>query len=172
MQGHQVTDTTKKPPKGKFSDYDIPAKKFNFHDDLKFGHKGEALVTEFLSAMESGAFEVKTDRYRNGKMVLEMEHNPRLRKDEDGKAVWEKSGLNVTKAAWWVYVYTLNGSEGAFIIVSVPRLKRYLKLNPDLYSRKTMQTMARMSGNPSRGFLLLPEQVMDVMTNPRYDNEV
>lgn len=161
--------TDKPPPKGKFSDYDIPAKKFNFHDDLKFGHKGEALVTEFLSAMEAGAFEVKTDRYRNGKMVLEMEHNPRLRKDADGKAVWEKSGLNVTKAMWWVYVLTLNGSEGAFHIISVPRLKRYLKLNPDKYNRKTMQNFAVRSGNPSRGFLLLPEDVLDVMTNPNYD---
>jgi hypothetical protein len=154
---------------GKFSDYDLPAKKFNFHEDLKFGQKGEKLVDDFLTAMEAGSFEVKTDRYRNGKMVLEMEHNPRRKQDEDGKAVWEPSGLNVTKAAWWVYVYTLDGSQGAFVIVSTKRIKRYLKVNKTTYNRKTMSNFAWSSSNPSRGFLLLPEQVNDLMTNPEYD---
>jgi len=154
---------------GKFSDYDLPAKKFNFHEDLKFGQKGEKLVDDFLTAMEAGSFEVKTDRYRNGKMVLEMEHNPRRKQDEDGKAVWEPSGLNVTKAAWWVYVYTLDGDQGAFVIVSTKRIKRYLKLNKATYNRKTMSNFAWSSSNPSRGFLLLPEQVNDLMTNPEYD---
>lgn len=154
---------------GKFSDYDLPAKKFNFHEDLKFGQKGEKLVDDFLTAMEAGSFEVKTDRYRNGKMVLEMEHNPRRKQDEDGKAVWEPSGLNVTKAAWWVYVYTLDGEQGAFVIVSTKRIKRYLKMNKDIYNRKTMSNFAWSSSNPSRGFLLLPEQVNDLMTNPDYD---
>ena len=154
---------------GKFSDYDLPAKKFNFHEDLKFGQKGEKLVDDFLTAMEAGSFEVKTDRYRNGKMVLEMEHNPRRKQDEDGKAVWEPSGLNVTKAAWWVYVYTLDGEQGAFVIVSTKRIKRYLKVNKTVYNRKTMSNFAWSSSNPSRGFLLLPEQVNDLMTNPDYD---
>jgi hypothetical protein len=154
---------------GKFSDYDLPAKKFNFHEDLKFGQKGEKLVDDFLTAMEAGSFEVKTDRYRNGKMVLEMEHNPRRKQDEDGKAVWEPSGLNVTKAAWWVYVYTLDGDQGAFVIVSTKRIKRYLKVNKTVYNRKTMSNFAWSSSNPSRGFLLLPEQVNDLMTNPEYD---
>jgi len=154
---------------GKFSDYDLPAKKFNFHEDLKFGQKGEKLVDDFLTAMEAGSFEVKTDRYRNGKMVLEMEHNPRRKQDEDGKAVWEPSGLNVTKAAWWVYVYTLDGEQGAFVIVSTKRIKRYLKINKSTYNRKTMSNFAWSSSNPSRGFLLLPEQVNDLMTNPDYD---
>lgn len=154
---------------GKFSDYDLPAKKFNFHEDLKFGKKGEKLVDDFLTAMEAGSFEVKTDRYRNGKMVLEMEHNPRRKQDEDGKAIWEPSGLNVTKAAWWVYVYTLDGEQGAFVIVSTKRIKRYLKANKDVYNRKSMSNFAWSSSNPSRGFLLLPEQVNDLMTNPAYD---
>lgn len=154
---------------GKFSDYDLPAKKFDFHEDLKFGKKGEQLVADFLNAMEAGSFEVKTDRYRNGKMVLEIEHNPRKRKNEEGKPIWEPSGLSVTKAAWWVYVYTLDGTQGAFVIVSVPRIKRYLKINKDLFNRKTMSNFAWSSSNPSKGYLLLPEQVNDLMTNPAYD---
>ena len=154
---------------GKFSDYDIPTRKFDFHQDLAFGHKGEKLVSDFLDAMQAGAFEVKTDRYRNGKMVLEMEHNPRKRKDENGIAVWEASGLAVTKAVWWVYVLTLDNGMGAFHIISVKRIKRYLKVNKTTFNRKTMSNFAWSSSNPSRGYLLLPDQVLDLMTNPAYD---
>lgn len=142
---------------GKFSDFDLPQRRFDFDRDLKFGKKGEALVEGFLSAISEGSFEVKTDRYRNGKMVVEMQHNPRHRG-------WEPSGLSVTKARWWVYVYTL---DGAFVIVSVARLKRFIevnKLGPDEYN-----DFAKQSTNPSRGFLLAPAQVMDLLTSPDYD---
>jgi len=156
-------------PAGKFSDYDIPNKKFDFRTDLAFGKKGEKLVEDFLDSMESGAFEVKTDRYRNGKMVLEMEHNPRRLRDENDKAVWKPSGLSVTKATWWVYVLTLDGTQGAFHIISVERIKRYLKVNKDIYKKSTMINMAWSSSNPSRGYLLLPEAITDLMTNEAYD---
>lgn len=148
------------------SDYDIPAKKYDFHTDLKFGHKGEKLVEEFLEALSDGAFEVKTDRYRNGRMVVEMMHNPRRRTDENGKPIWKASGLQVTKAKWWAYVYTL---DGAFVMVNVDRLKRYLKGNPDRFSKKNYIDFAKTSSNPSKGFLLQAEDVMDMMINPAYD---
>lgn len=155
---------------GKFSDYDIPPRKFDFHEDLKYGKKGEDLVAGFLDALSDGAFEVKTDRYRNGRMVIEIEQNPRKRKTEDGKPLWEPSGLSVTKARWWVYVYTLNGHEGAFAVMSVPRIKRYLEMNADRFNKKTMKDFARASSNPSRGFLLEPTDVIDIMTNKKYDD--
>jgi hypothetical protein len=145
----------------KFSDFDLPARKFDFRKDLAFGHKGEDLVTSFLDAMETGSFEVKTDRYRNGRMVIEMEQNPRR------KGEWIPSGLAVTKATWWVYVFTL---DGAFIIVSVDRIRRYIKqrqLRGDDYKE-----FARGSQNPSRGFLLEASDVVDLMTSPDYDDEV
>ena len=82
------------------SDYDIPARKFDFHTDLKFGKKGEKLVEDFLDAMSDGSFEVKTDRYRNGRMVLEMTHNPRKKLDDEGEPLWTPSGLAITKAKW------------------------------------------------------------------------
>lgn len=148
------------------SDYDIPAKKYDFHTDLKFGKQGEKLVEDFLEQLSDGAFEVKTDRYRNGRMVVEMMHNPRRRTDENGKPVWKASGLQVTKAKWWVYVYTL---DGAFVMVNVDRIKRYFKANPDRFSKKNYIDFARTSSNPSKGFLLQPEDVMDMMINPAYD---
>jgi hypothetical protein len=142
----------------KFSDFDLPARKFDFRKDLAYGHQGEKLVTDFLDAMSEGAFEVKTDRYRNGRMVIEMEQNPRR------KGEWIPSGLQVTKAAWWVYVFTL---DGAFVMVSVARIKRYIQqrqLGPKEYKE-----FARASQNPSRGFLLEAPEVVDLMTSPDYD---
>lgn len=148
----------------KFSEFDLPARKFDFRKDLAYGHKGEKLVTDFLDAMESGSFEVKTDRYRNGRMVIEMEQNPRR------SGNWKPSGLQVTQAQWWVYVFTL---DGAFVMVSVPRIKRYIEQRQ--LSSKDYKEFARGSQNPSRGFLLEAPEVVDLMTSPDYDepdNEV
>jgi len=145
----------------KFSDFDLPARKFDFRKDLEYGHQGEKLVTKFLDAMEAGSFEVKTDRYRNGRMVIEMEQNPRR------KGIWQPSGLQVTKAKWWAYVFTL---DGAFIMVATDRMRRYIsqrQLSPQDY-----KTFARTSQNPSRGFLLEPADVADLMTSPDYDYEI
>lgn len=148
------------------SDYDIPPKKYDFHTDLKFGKQGEKLVEDFLEALSDGAFEVKTDRYRNGRMVIEMMHNPRKKVDENGKPVWKASGLQVTKAKWWAYVYTL---DGAFIMVEVARIKRYFAANPERFNKKNYVDFAKASSNPSKGFLLEPTDVMDMMINPKYD---
>lgn len=142
----------------KFSDFDLPARKFDFRKDLAYGQKGEKLVTDFLDAMESGSFEVKTDRYRNGRMVIEMEQNPRRSGD------WKPSGLQVTQAKWWVYVFTL---DGAFVMVSVPRIKRYIQQRQ--LTSKDYKEFARGSQNPSRGFLLEAPEVVDLMTSPDYD---
>ena len=84
--------------------WDIPAtQQYNFKNDLQYGKKGEQITKDFLEAISTGSFEVKTDRYRNGRMVVETEQNPR----DTG---WKPSGLNVTLATWWVYIYTLDGS--------------------------------------------------------------
>jgi hypothetical protein len=148
------------------SDYDIPPNKYNFHTDLKFGKKGEALVESFLQALSGGAFEVKTDRYRNGRMVVEIMQHPRRRMRPDGTEHWQPSGLMVTKADWWVYVFSLDGTQGAFTIVSVPRLKRYIEIHKD---RLKVVDFAKASSNPSKGYLLMPEDVMDLLINNEYD---
>lgn len=145
----------------KFSDFDLPARKFDFRKDLEYGHKGEKLVTKFLDAMEAGSFEVKTDRYRNGRMVIEMEQNPRR------SGIWKPSGLQVTKAKWWAYVFTL---DGAFIMVATDRMRRYIEQRQ--LSAQDYKTFARNSQNPSRGFLLEPADVADLMTSPDYDYEI
>lgn len=142
----------------KESRWDFPAeRRYNFSDDLKFGKLGEELTRDFLQSIADGSFEVKTDRYRNGRMVVEVEQNPR-------KTGWKPSGLRITQAKWWVYIYCL---DGALIAISVERLKRFV----DRLPKSRMKTFAPTSSNPARGFLLLPEEVMDCLTNPDYDAE-
>lgn len=150
----------------KNSDWDIPASKFNFKKDLEYGKQGEALVQSFLDSLSDGAFEVKTDRYRNGRMAVEVEQNAFRATDSEGNPVWKPSGINVTKARWWVYVYTLDGKSGAFVVVSVKRLKRYIKKN-----QKSLKMMdfAKRSQNPARGWIIEPEQVMEMMYSQEYD---
>ena len=136
--------------------WDIPAsQQYNFKNDLQYGKKGEQITRDFLEAISTGSFEVKTDRYRNGRMVVEMEQNPR----DTG---WKPSGLNVTLATWWAYVYALDGS---LVVVKVERLRRYV----NSLSTKRLKKFAPMSNNPTKGFLLLPEEVMDLLISPLYD---
>jgi len=137
--------------------WDIPAgRQYNFANDLKFGHLGEKVTKDFLTSLAEGSFEVKTDRYRNGRMVVEMQQNPR----DTG---WKDSGLLVTKAKWWVYIYALDGS---LVVVSVERLKRFITA---ISGEMKIKTFAPMSTNPTKGFLLMPEDVMDMLINPDYD---
>lgn len=142
----------------KFNDYDIPQP--NWQKDLAFGLKGESIISDFLSDISSGSFEVKTDRYRNGRMAVETQQQPGARGN------WIDSGINVTKAKWWVYQYNL---DGAFHIVSVERLKRYLRFNSHKFNESTKRMFAAGSENPAKGFLIFPNDVIDLLINPKYD---
>jgi hypothetical protein len=51
-------------------------------------------------------------------------------------------------------------------LVSVPRLKKYLRMNRDLLQKRDF---AKNSDNPSRGFVLMPNQVQELMTSEWYD---
>lgn len=136
------------------SAYDI--RKPNFQNDLKYGQEGEALIQQFLEDISSGHIEVKTDRYRNGRMVVEVSQNPKGRG-------WKPSGIMVTEAKWWVYQYNL---DGAFTLVSVARLKRYINANMD---KMELRTFGTKGDNHTRGYLLMPEDVTDLLINPEYD---
>jgi hypothetical protein len=145
--------------------FDVPGRTFDFKNDLLFGLSGESLFSKFLDSLEGGDFEIKSDRYRNGRMVVETEQNPRGRRDQDGNQVWVKSGINITTAKWWVYMYS---PEGAFVTVLVDRMKRYLRINNDKFNDTTKKDFGGPS-NPARGFLIYPEDVLDMLINPRYD---
>lgn len=145
--------------------FDISGREFDFTKDLAYGQEGEEMVRSFLSTLSGGDFEVKSDRYRNGRMVVETNQNPKGILADDGNPLWLPSGINVTTAKWWVYIYS---PEGAFIVVSVPRLKRFLRANSSIYNESSK---IRLGGadNPARGFLLMPDAVVDLLINPKYD---
>ena len=140
----------------KESRWDIP--KPSFKKDLEFGKQGENLVANFLQGIINGSFEVKSDRYRNGKMVVEIAQNPR----QHG---WKASGLMITEAEWWVYVYTMNQ---AMIVISTERLKRYIETLP----KSRIRLFAEGSNNPAKGYLLLPEEVMPLLYDSAHDGNV
>lgn len=150
------------------SDFDISPQKIDFQQDLNFGHQGEELIRGFLQSLNDASFEVKTDRYRNGRMVVETDQNPFKKTDESGKPIWKVSGINVTKAIWWVYVFTL---DGAFITIEVARLKRFLRHHPYRYNENTKRSLGANGDNPARGFLLMPNEVIDLLINPIYDKK-
>jgi len=144
--------------------YDIPQQ--TFKTDLAYGEKGERVITEFLEQMSQGSFEVKTDRYRNGRMVVETQQNPQGWVDDKGDRVWVESGINVTTAKWWVYQYA---TDGAFYMVSVARLKRYLKANRQQFNERTKTQFGKDTDNPTLGYLLNVNHVLDLLTNEDYD---
>ena len=131
--------------------------RFDFKIDLAYGRAGEAELVEFFNAVQGSNVEVKSDRYRNGRMAVETQQKP-------AGGVWKDSGINVTQAQWWAYRF----APGAFVLVSVPRLKKYLRMNRDLLQKRDF---AAGSDNPSRGFVLMPDQVEELLTSEWYDCE-
>lgn len=141
----------------KNSKWDIAENTFNFAKDLKYGQLGEKRIREMLESLVQGSFEVKSDRYRNGNMAVEMRQNPK----RCGR--WVKSGLQVTKAKWWVYIFSM---EGGFVIVSVERLKRFVSANSETLESRDF---ARNSTNPAWGYLLKPSDVAALLYDEKYD---
>ena len=130
-------------------------KRFDFNTDLAFGHEGEEIVQQFLKVWQKGDIEVKYDRYRNGRIFVEYEQNPR-------NQGWKPSGIAVTTAEWWVYLF----SPGSFVTINVTRLKRYLKQN---WQNLRHMEAAPDSDNPAKGILLYPKDVTELMTLSAYD---
>ena len=144
--------------------FDIASSRFKA--DLQFGEQGEELIKTFISNICAGNIEVKTDRFRNGKMVVETQQHARHNEFEDANHFWKISGINVTSADWWVYVFSL---EGSFIVVKTARLKKFLRLNKHLYNEATKILFAQESDNPAKGWLIQSAQVTDLLINPIYD---
>ena len=117
---------------------------------------GESIIQGFLESLDDTLFEVKYDQYRNGRMVVVIMQKPR---DKD----WKPSGLAVTKAKWWIYLF----SDDAFVAVEVARLNKYLEINNNI----PLKTFAPYSVNPTKGYLLMPEDVNLLLSSELYDKE-
>lgn len=128
---------------------------FDFEVDLAYGKAAEAEAQAFVDDLRGAAVEVKADRYRNGKMVVETQQRPA------GKD-WQHSGINVTTARWWAYRL----APGSFLLVEVERLRRYLRAHK---AELQKVNCAADGDNPTMGFLLSHEQVRAMMTGINYD---
>ena len=114
------------------------------------------MFQEFLDSLDEELFEIKRDSYRNGRMVVEIMQKPR---DKE----WKPSGLDITKAKWWIYLF----SDDAFIAVEVARLKKYIEINNNI----PLKTFAPYSANPTKCYLLMPEDVSLLLSSELYDKE-
>jgi hypothetical protein len=92
--------------------------------------------------------------YRNGRMVVEIAQNP-------NKKGWKPSGLATTGAKYWLYMF----SNDAFIIIEVARLQKYLDINDQI----PVKEFAKFSNNPTKGYLLYPEDVSKLLASELYD---
>jgi hypothetical protein len=87
-------------------------------------------------------------------MVVEIAQNP------NGKG-WKPSGLMVTKAKWWIYLF----SNQSFVAIEVDRLKRYIEINDKI----EVKEFAKWSPNVTRGYLLMPEDINKLLSSDLYD---
>jgi hypothetical protein len=129
--------------------------RFDFKVDLEYGHGAETNLIEFFNAVQNQQVEVKADRYRNGRMIVETQQRP-------NGGDWQHSGINVTTATWWAYQL----APSSFILVSVARLRRFLRMNDYLLEKRDF---AVDGDNPARGFLLSASQVHELQTSKAYD---
>lgn len=117
---------------------------------------GESLFQSFLESLDEELFEIKRDSYRNGRMVVEVEQNPR-------KTGWKPSGLMTSNAKWFIYLF----SDDAFVAIETNRLKKYLEIN----NKIPLKVFAGYSANPTRGYLLYPEDITLLLSSELYDKD-
>ena len=129
--------------------------RFDFQVDLEYGNAAEANLIAFFQAVQGNHVEVKADRYRNGRMIVETQQRPA---GQD----WQHSGINVTTAQWWAYQL----APDSFIFVSVKRLRKFLSMNLFMLEKRDF---AADGDNPARGFLLSAAQVHELQTSRAYD---
>jgi len=120
----------------KLSDFDL---------DLSVGQEGESLVNELLTGGKT--VEVKTDLKwkKTGNLYIETlcwSHN---------NNTWYASGLDATKADYWAFVL-----EGATLLVPTNILRQALNLFGHPIT-------CNIEPNPSKGFLIKPEQILKVL---------
>lgn len=104
------------------------AKKGTFLTDRVFGKVGESHALSFVESLLDGWVEVKTDGFDNGNLFIEVAHCPGRQVDEQGNFIWHKSGLNVTKAKYFMYLkQSPAGDLRSATIFETERLRRFHK---------------------------------------------
>lgn len=113
----------------------------DFDIDLRRGQAGERLVSSFFEQLVGSTVEVKTDfgAWRTGNHYVET-----WQRSSAGD--WRPSGLNATKAEWWVVV----GPAGfGFIAIRCDALRRLAAQSPE-----AEQPVSNERTNASKGRLV------------------
>lgn len=123
-------------------------KNSNWDLDLRAGEAGEHKIADLLSA---DTIEVKTDRrwWETGNVYIETECFYQASQS------WQPSGLMVSKATHWAFVL-----EDAVLITDLSTLKAAVRE----YGRAIA---CNIPPNPSRGFLIKPEDILQQEKNWR-----
>lgn len=130
----------------------------DFDVDLERGKVGEELLETFLADLQDGAkFEVKTD-YRawdTGNLYIETKQ---YRKPDQSDI--KLSGINITKADWWVFA----GPKGiGFTAIKTSELKALLReVKPD----EAEQRIVSAKTNASKGLKLKLTDLIAKIMNP------
>jgi hypothetical protein len=129
----------------------------HFDIDLKRGAQAELLVTDIcrMLADGKGTIEVKRDAWypMTGRYYVEREC-----RGHDG--VWRPSGIQVTRATFWGFVY---GGHPAMMIVLTDWLKRavLLAIDPLLGGHtKNNEATCDYGKNPTRGVYVYERHIL------------
>lgn len=153
--------------------------KGQFKADLKFGEHGEELAAKLVEAMLNGWVEVKSDAFENGNIFVELAHCPGRAVDQDGNFVWTKSGLNVTKANFWIYM-KLSG-QGEFrsaLVIPTVRLNAYRSWYKEQYGTEILPSGSKQSGYmignangeiPTLGLRIVASDIPMIQYSPQFD---
>lgn len=121
-------------------------KNSNWDLDLRAGEAGEQKIADLLSA---DTIEVKTDRrwWDTGNIYIETECFYQASQS------WEPSGMSVSKATHWAFVL-----EDTVLITDLSTLKAAVRA----YGRPIA---CNIPPNPSKGFLIKPEDILQQEKN-------
>lgn len=133
----------------------IPGYEPKFDIDYQYGRQGELLVARVLEQLGDGQgrVEVKTSRYPGHQVFVELEQKPRRAK------VYKPSGLNVTQAEYWAFVFP----GEAFLLVPVERLKAEVARR---VARQPLTDAGLNGDNPTRGLLIPTSILLDSRPGP------
>lgn len=154
-------------------------KKGQFKADLKFGEHGEDIAAKLVEAMLNGWVEVKADAFENGNIFVELAHCPGRVRNEDGNFVWTKSGLNVTKANFWIYMkMSEQGDFRSAIVIPTSRLNAYRSWHKEKNGTAILpsgsKTSGYMIGNangeiPTLGLRIIASDIHMIQYSPLFD---
>lgn len=155
--------------------------KGQFAYDLKFGEHGEDMATKLVDAMLNGWVEVKSDAFENGNIFVELAHCPGRQRNQNGEFVWKLSGLNVTKANFWIYMkLSEKGDFRSALILPTARLNAYRSWYKEQHGTQILPAGSKESGYmvgnangevPTLGLRIVASDIPMIQYSPMFDRK-